>query len=109
MYDRIMRKQRSYYDDLWLKREKEPISYDIGWNYEKRRIDSAILSLIGKLLATHDRYKLLEVGMGKGDLALKILRRFGKTQISYVGMDVSEQHVLSYSQVTKKNIQSKSI
>jgi len=65
--------------------------------------------LIGKSLATHDRYKLLEVGMGKRDLALKILRHFDKTQISYVGMDVSEQHVLSYSQVTKKNIQSKSI
>ena len=93
MYNRIMRKQRSYYDDLWLKRERELISYDIGWNYEKRRIDSAILSLIRKLLATHDHHKLLEVGMGKGDLALKIVRHFDKTQITYVGMDISKQGV----------------
>jgi len=83
----------SYWDNLWVERQKRINTLDIGWNYEKRRIDSAILSLLRKLVVARDHVKILEVGIGKGDLALKISSQLYITEISYVGIDISKEGI----------------
>ena len=87
-------KINDFYDELWKKFEKQNYTDpDIGWKYEKRRIDSTILNLLEGLTRKRLSYRILEVGIGKGDLALKTSLIPGESNITYFGIDISKPGV----------------
>jgi len=85
----MKKRQMAYYDSLWFETEKEANADEMGWAYEKRRIDQAVLSLAKKILSRRRAIRILEVGAGKGDLALKILTEIYSSHVQYVGIDMS--------------------
>lgn len=85
-----MKEQQSYYDKVWAERNKQGEQIDIGWAYEKGRIDATLLKLVKDSLS--DFAQILEIGIGKGDLASK-LSQIEHSRISYLGIDISNEGV----------------
>lgn len=87
---------KNYYDQRWKERSKEINPPRLGWIYQKSRID--------KMLSYHIKHiqpgNILEIGIGKGDLALKI-SDFNFIE-SYTGIDISEEGI-SIAQKRIKN------
>ena len=86
-----MKQQQSFYNKLWREWDKEYENPDIGWVYEKRRIDNKLINLIRDKLEKSKEIKVLEIGIGKGDLANKLFYEY--PNIDYVGVDISEEGI----------------
>jgi len=84
-----MKGQQAYYDEVWSRQHMLRKQPDIGWTYEKRRIDTTLLSLLKDLRDSSAR--ILEIGIGKGDLVSKVCPR--NKLLSYIGIDISSEGV----------------
>lgn len=76
---------QNYYNERW--KESKKISPPIRLKYEKSRIDNALINWIEIIKPK----KVLEVGMGKGDLACKL--SYSPYFDSYTGIDISQEGV----------------
>ncbi len=86
---------QEYYNQRWKNRDAEN-NDRIGWAYEKCIIDSTII----KKLRDFNPKKILEVGIGKGDLAKKISKCHDMDFKEYVGIDLSNEGV----KIASKNV-----
>ena len=73
-------KGRKYYDASWKESEKNPYR-----SYWKQRLDSKIISLLRRI---GDKQRVLEIGVGKGDLATRLVSE--NKIYMYVGVDITE-------------------
>lgn len=96
-----MKLQQSYYDKLWVELSNRSKQHDIGWTYEKGRIDATLLKLVKDLLS--DLTCILEIGVGKGDLAAKLSYQIEHTVISYLGIDISGEGI----RIAQQNVDSR--
>jgi|GEM_PF-5615336 len=89
------KKIKNFYDEKWITEHKNKHEMDIGWKYEKTRIDSFILCSLNTIKPQN----ILEIGIGKGDLALKLsksnedLKSYTGTDISIEGVKIAEKNV----------------
>jgi ubiquinone/menaquinone biosynthesis C-methylase UbiE len=87
-----MIQQKEFYNKYWINRNNETNQPDIGWIYEKQRIDSYLLKIV--MASINNSFNLLEIGLGKGDLAFKICQQTSQySDMKYFGIDLSEDGV----------------
>ena len=87
-----MIQQKEFYNKYWINRNNETNQPDIGWIYEKQRIDSYLLKIV--MASINNSFNLLEIGLGKGDLAFKICQQTSQyPDMKFFGIDLSEDGV----------------
>ena len=83
----------TFYNNFWDKEEKEnKKNIDVGWEYEQRRIHLTIFDY----LKVNEKFNLLEIGCGKGDLSEKLVKKFGGIvafDISSIGIKKTKQRI----------------
>jgi len=86
-----MKEQKSFYDTLWARQKNSSEKPDIGWAYDRKRIDATLLRLLER--CRDGSARILEIGVGKGDLASKISLQIEHGVMSYIGIDLSSEGV----------------
>lgn len=78
---------QNYYNERWKGESKKASQPGKRWKYQKSRIDNALINWIESIKPE----QILEVGMGKGDLARKLVDY--PYIDSYTGIDISQEGV----------------
>lgn len=85
------KQQLSYYNRNWSEHNTCYYQPDIAGFYDYKQIHATILTLLEAFGGSSG--KILEIGVGKGDLALKIFMKLEHREMRYVGIDISEEGV----------------
>ena len=95
-----IKKAREYYNQKYKEERQKRDCPHIGWNYEKQRIHLVLLAYLKKPIPK----RILEVGIGKGDLASKVSKQLKNQETSYAGIDTSKEGVrIAGEKIEKQN------
>ena len=95
-----IKKAREYYNQKYEEERQKRDCPNIGWNHEKQRMHLALLAYLKKPIPK----RILEVGIGKGDLASKVSKQLENQETSYAGIDTSKEGVrIAAEKIEKQN------